>query len=292
MKKRTAFAILIISVFLMTGCQSISKVSETGDLKAEISKKIPHLTNRIYVTKQGVSADKVIDELLDILVSSNHLTLMVDRERHIVATDTKDVGHSTLQRMTFVIEEKGDDAQIKITTQWRSGANAVGFAYPVSGYSLQEDWAPTQWEKNRLGIAMAESNTIANKFEKGIVSFDTDETELAWYNRKRDNQQYLALNNKKKDKKSDIALNNKKKDNKRKNRLEIANTETATGADQFNGGIVSNESEEFDSALYNKENKRNNGSDISFTEKAPAADEFNYGIVSNDIEQTNLALFK
>jgi hypothetical protein len=241
MKKKTTFAVLIISALLMAGCHSISKVSQTGDLKTEISKKVPHLSNRIYVAQQGVSADKAFDELLDILVTTNHLTLVVDREKHTVLTDTKDVGHSTLQRMAFVIEEKGDEAQIKITTQWRSGANAVGFAFPVSGYSLQEDWAPTQWEKNRLGIAMAESNTIANKFDKGIVSYDTDQTELAWYNHKRDNQSYLALNNKTKDKKSDLALSNKKKENKRKNRIDNANMLTVSAADDFDFGIVSND---------------------------------------------------
>ncbi len=241
MKKKMTFAVFIISVFVMAGCQTTSKVSRLSDLNTEISKKVPHLSNRIYVTQQGVSADKAFDELLDILVMSNHLTLVVDRENHTVLTDTKDVGHSTLQRMAFVIEEKGDDAQIKITTQWRSGANAVGFAFPIAGYSLQEDWAPTQWEKNRLGIAMTESNTIANKFDKGIVSYETDQSELAWYNHKRDNQSYLAWNNKKKDKKSDLALNNKKKDNKKKNRSEIAYTATSSTADDFNYGIVSND---------------------------------------------------
>jgi hypothetical protein len=252
MKKKIAFAVLIFSAFLMAGCHSISKVSETGDLKAEISKKIPHLSNRIYVTKQGASADKVFDELLDILILSNHMTLLVDRERHIVTTDTKDVGHSTLQRMTFVIEEKDNDAQIKITTQWRSGANAVGFAFPVAGYSLQEDWAPTQWEKNRLGIAMVESNAIANKFDKGIVSYETDQSELAWYNKKRDDQSYLAWNNKKKDKKDDLALNNKKKDHKRKNRSDIAYTGTSSVGDDFNYGIVSNDVGQPELAWHNK----------------------------------------
>jgi hypothetical protein len=254
MKKKTTFAVLIISAFLMAGCHSISKISESGDFNAEISKKISHLSNRIYVTKQGVSADKVFDELLDILVLNNHMTLLTDRERHIVTTDTKDVGHSTLQRMTFVIEEKGDDAQIKITTQWRSGANAVGFAFPVAGYSLQEDWAPTQWEKNRLGIAMAESNDIASKFDKGIVSYETDQSELAWYNKKRDDQSYLAWNNKKKDKKDDFALNNKKKDHKRKNRSEIANTEISIVSDDFNYGIVSNDVGQPELAWYNNNN--------------------------------------
>jgi hypothetical protein len=257
MKKKTTFAVLIISAFLMAGCQTTSRVAHPGDLKAEISKKIPHLSNRIYVTKQGASADKAFDELLDILVMSNHMTLVVDKERHIITTDTKDVGHSTLQRMTFVIEDKGYDAQIKITTQWRSGANAVGFAFPVAGYSLQEDWAPTQWEKNRLGIAMAESNTIANKFEKAIVSYETDQSELAWYNKKRDNQSYLAWNNKKKDKKSDVASNNKKKDNKRKNRSDIAYAGTPSITDDFNYGIVSNDVGQPELAWYNKNNGYN-----------------------------------
>jgi hypothetical protein len=240
MKKINAIAALIISALLMTGCYT-SRVARPGNLKADLSKKIPHLSNRIYVTQQGITADQAFDELLDILVMTNNLTLVVDKEKHMVMTDTKDVGHSTLQRMTFVIEEKGNDAQVKITTQWRSGANAVGFAFPIAGYSLQEDWAATQWEKNRLGIAMAESNNIANKFDKAIVSYETDESQLAWYNRKRIDQTYLAWNNKKKDRKSDLAMNSKKKENRRKIKTEIALTVTPTITDDFNYGIVSND---------------------------------------------------
>jgi adenine-specific DNA methylase len=141
--------------------------------------------------------------------------------------------------MTFEIQEKGDLAEIKITTQWRSGANAVGFAFPVAGYSLQENWAPTQWEKNRLGIAMTASNAIANKFDKAIVSYETYEPELAWYNRKRDNQSFLALDMKKLNKKSDFAFTNKK-GFKRNDRSGIA---SISAVDDFDYGVVSNDVE-------------------------------------------------
>ena len=240
MKKNNIFALFILSVFLMAGCHSVSKVCETGDMNADYLKKIPHLANRIYVTEQGISADKMCDELLNILASRNHMTVLVDREKHYIATETKDVGNSTLQRMIISIKETGEDSQMEIITQWRSGSKAVGFAYPVAGYSLQEDWAHTQWEKNRLGIALAESAAIANEFKNGAVSYNIEESDLPWYNRTRDNQPNLALNNKKKDKKSDLALNNKKKDNKRKNRLDIAYVDNAPIADEFNYGFVSN----------------------------------------------------
>jgi hypothetical protein len=250
MKKKNILAVIILSVFFIAGCKSVSSVSETGDLKADYLKKIPHLANRIYVKEQGVSADKMCDELLNILASRNHMTVMVDRERHYITTDTKDVGNSTLQRMIISIKENGEDSEMEIITQWRSGSKAVGFAYPVAGYSLQEDWAHTQWEKNRLGIALAESAAIANEFKDGAVSYNIEQSDLAWYNRKRDTQQNLALNNKKKDKKSDIAINSKKKDNKKKNRSDIAYTESAPNIDDFNYGIVSNDIEQTNLALF------------------------------------------
>ncbi len=256
MKKKNAFIVLILSALLMTGCQTTSRVAHPGSLKAEISRKIPHLSNRIYVTMQDVSADQAFDELLNILAMSNHLTLVTDREKHIVLTDTKDVGHSTLQRMAFVIEEKGSDAQIKITTQWRSGANAVGFTFPVAGYSLQENWAKTQWEKNRLGIAMAESNAIANQFDKGIVAYRTDESELAWYNHQRKDQSYLAWNNTKKEKKSDLAVHHRKKENKRKDKSDIAYNGSSSFTDNFNYGVVSNDVKIPDLALNHQNNSQ------------------------------------
>jgi hypothetical protein len=280
MKKKNFLTVIILSVFLITGCKSVSKVSGTGDLKADYLKKIPHLANRIYVNEQGVSADKMCDELLDILASKNHMTVLVDRERHYITTETKDVGHSTLQRMIISIKETGNDSQMEIITQWRSGSKAVGFAYPVASYSLQEDWANTQWEKNRLGIALAESAAIANEFKDGSVSYNIEQSELAWYNRKREYH-------------SDLALNNKKKDNKRKNRSDIAFETSKAGADEFNGEVVSNESEQFALALYHKgkDNTGINGLEMVYAANPDVAEEMVDCVVSNDSEQFDLALY-
>jgi hypothetical protein len=292
MKKKNVLIVMILSVFLIAGCKSVSKVSGTGDLNVDYLKKIPHLANRIYVKEQGVTADKMCDELLNILASRNHMTVLVDREKHYITTETKDVGHSTLQRMIISIEEKGDDSQMEIITQWRSGSKAVGFAYPVAGYALQEDWSPTQWEKNRLGIALAESAAVANEFKNGAVSYIIEQSDLAWYNRKKDYRSDLASNKKKKEKKSDLALKNKNRDNKKKNNLDIQYVENPSVTDDFNYGIVSNESEQFDMELYNKEQntKIKNKLAIAYAESETIASDFYNGIVSNDTEQFDLAL--
>jgi len=189
MEKKSVLVVITLLVFLMAGCHCTSEVAKTSDPKTDYLKKIPHLANRIYVTKPDVTADNLCDELLNILATRNHMTVVVDKEKHSIITETKDVGHSTLQRMRFDIRDNGNGAQIMITTEWRSGSKAVGFAFPVAGFSLQENWAPTQWEKNRLGLAFAESAAVANDFKNSNVTYDIEASDLAWYNRKKEQKE-------------------------------------------------------------------------------------------------------
>lgn len=191
MRKFILLALILPFTLLLPGCKSVSKTSGLSILKSQ--HKIPHLANRICVTKSGTSADKLCDELRSILISGNHKILIFDKENHCIKTDTKDVGDATLQRMTFMIQAKGNDCQVMITTQWKSGAKAVGFAFPVAGYSLEPDWASAQWEKNRCGLAMAESASVANQIENGIVTYSIETDELPWYNRKSSRQGLLAI---------------------------------------------------------------------------------------------------
>lgn len=192
MKKITVLFHISAFVFVMAGCQSASKISGSVDIKSDHLKKIPHLANRILITKEGISADKMCDELKNILISRNHLTVIFDKEKHIIRTETKDIGHSTLQRMTFTVEEKDNDSQVRIITEWKSGAKAKGFVFPVAGYSLQSNWVPMQWEKNRSGIAFTESAAIAHEIVNGIVSYGIDPSDLPRYIKKRNLQIELA----------------------------------------------------------------------------------------------------
>ena len=57
MKRITFLGFSMLFVLVMVGCQSSSKITGLGNSKSEYLKKIPHLANRIYVTKSGVSAD-------------------------------------------------------------------------------------------------------------------------------------------------------------------------------------------------------------------------------------------
>lgn len=192
MKKITALTLSMLCIFLMVRCQSTSKIVATNSMNSDFVKEIPHLANRIYVTKQGISPDNMLEELRNILLSRGHVIVIYDKSKHYIVTDTKDVGNSTLQRMTFAIKQNNGDSQLKITTEWKSGSKAKGFVFPVSGYCLQQDWAPARWEKNRLGIAFAESAVIAHQFKDGLVTFDIQSSDLPWYDRKRNAPKELA----------------------------------------------------------------------------------------------------
>jgi hypothetical protein len=192
MKKITVFVSILILISLSEGCRSSSKIYGSVGYNTDYLKKIPHLANRIYVKNQGVSADLLFDELSNILLSKNHMTLISDRQSHYIVTETSDAGNATLQRMSFTIEQFNNDSRIKIITEWKSGSKAIGFVFPVAGCSFQPNWLPAQWEKNRLGIAFAESAAIANEIKNGFVSYDIEPSDLPWYDRKRRTHTELA----------------------------------------------------------------------------------------------------
>jgi len=192
MKKISILGLFMLFVLVMVGCQSSSKIAGNGNLNSEYLKKIPHHANRIYVTKSAVSADKMCDELRNVLISKNHMIVIFEKESHVITNETKAVGHSAVQGVTFTLQEIGNDSQVEIKTQWKSGKNAVGFVFPVAGYSFQPDWTSANWEKNRWGIAFAESAAIANEIKNGIISYAVEPSELPWYNRQTKSKTELA----------------------------------------------------------------------------------------------------
>jgi predicted transcriptional regulator len=173
MKKLTIFLrVFTLIAFLTTGCISVSHISTTSGVKEDYLTNIPKGAKIVLVEKKNVSADNLYEELITILLSRGHRIIKDDKERHYITTEGKDIGQSTLQRMTLVILEKENSSQLKITTEWKGGTEASMMATAMSGIPIQADWAIAKWEINRLGIAFAESVAIANEIENGHVSYE------------------------------------------------------------------------------------------------------------------------
>jgi hypothetical protein len=166
------FAMSILISSLMIGCISVSHISTTSGVKEEYLSNVPKGAEVVIVNKNNISADSLYEEVYTILLSRGHRILKDDKERHYITTEGKDVGQSTLQRMTLVITEKENSSQLRITTEWKGGTEASAMATAMSGIPIQSDWSLAKWEINRLGIAFAESVAIANEIKDGKISYE------------------------------------------------------------------------------------------------------------------------
>jgi hypothetical protein len=164
------FPMMILSV--MTSCIGVSHISSTSGLDEESLKGIPPKAKVIYVERKDTSIDNYYEEVISILMSRGHRIMREDKERHYITTEGKDVGESTLQRMTLLITENNSICILKITTEWKAGAEAAGMASAMGGMSIQPEWATASWEINRLGIAFAESFAIAKAIKDGIILYE------------------------------------------------------------------------------------------------------------------------
>ena len=165
--KLTRFSNLTMQILissLMIGCIGVSHISITSGVGENYLKNIPNGAEVVIVEKKNISADSLYEEVYNTLLSRGHRILRDDKERHYITTEGKDVGKSTLQRMTLVINEKESSSQLRITTEWKGGTEASAAATAASGIQVQSAWAAAKWEKNsRLGIAFAESVAIAHQ---------------------------------------------------------------------------------------------------------------------------------
>jgi len=166
---------LLLSVYLLIilyGCGSIMDISKATGVKEESLKTIPYGANTIYVARQGISADSLYEEVFAALISRGHRISNGDKPRHYLMTEGKDVGLSTLQRMTLVISDKGPALVITIRSEWKAGTEASLMASGISGISYIADWAKSKWEISRLGVAFAEGYAIAQLIEGAEISYD------------------------------------------------------------------------------------------------------------------------
>jgi hypothetical protein len=166
------FATSILISSLMISCISVSHISTTSGVKEDYLSDIPKEAKVVIIDKNNISADSLYEEVYTVLLSRGHRILKDDKERHYITTEGKDVGQSTLQRMTVVITENENSSKLKITTEWKGGTEASAMATAMSGIPIQSDWALAKWEINRLGIAFAESVAIANEIKGGNISYE------------------------------------------------------------------------------------------------------------------------
>ena len=159
-------------MMMMMGCLSVSHISATSGVKEDSLTNIPKGAKVVIVEKKNVSADSLYEELVTILLSRGHRLFKDDKERHYLTTEGKDVGQSTLQRMTVVVTGKENSSQLKITTEWKAGAEASMMATAMSGIPMQSEWAIAMWGISRLGIAFAESVAIANEIKNGHIFYE------------------------------------------------------------------------------------------------------------------------
>ena len=148
-------------LIFMQSCVSVSMISSISGVKQKILTDIPKGVRIINVKKYNISADNLYEEVYNILLTRGHRIFKDDQKRHYITTEGRDIGESTLQRMTIVISENGKDSNLKITTEWKAGSDATTTASAMSGINVYSDWAIAKWEISRLGISFAESLAIA-----------------------------------------------------------------------------------------------------------------------------------
>lgn len=162
----------ILLSILMLSCISISQISTTSGVNEEYLSNIPKGARIVVVDKKNISTDSLYEEVYAILLFRGHRILKDDKEKHYITTDGKDVGQSTLQRMTLITSKKENGSQLKITTEWKGGTEASAAATAISGIHIQADWFLAKWEISRLGIAFAESVSIAKEIKDRIVTYE------------------------------------------------------------------------------------------------------------------------
>lgn len=162
----------VIILLVMTGCLGVSHISASSGLDEGSLNKIPAGAKIIYVEKKNASISEFYEELISVLMSRGHRIMKEDKERHYVTTEGKDIGQSTLQRMTLFITEKNNSCILKITTEWKAGTEATAMASAMGGIPMQSEWSTASWEINRLGMAFAESLAIAKGIKDGIITYE------------------------------------------------------------------------------------------------------------------------
>ncbi|HBG42052.1 MAG TPA: hypothetical protein DDW85_11690 [Porphyromonadaceae bacterium] len=167
MKKALSIALYAIS---MLGCISTSHIAQTSGLSELKLKSIPDGAKEVIIIK-NIPADDLYEEIMYTLITRGHRISKGDKEMKYVVTEGKDVGQSTLQRLTAFVTEKEGVSTAVIKSEWKAGTEASMGASMFAGFGISVDWAKAEWKTGRPGIAFAESVAIANEIKDSEVTF-------------------------------------------------------------------------------------------------------------------------
>lgn len=167
MKKILLLSVLLI---LLTGCISTSHIAQTSGLSEVELKMIPKGAKEVILQKD-VTASELYEEIYSSLLLRGHRIAKDDKERHYIMTEGKDVGQSTLHRLTVLVTENEGKSSATIRTEWKPGTDAVMGASIATGVGISADWSQSEWTTDRLGLAFAESVAVANGVKDGKITF-------------------------------------------------------------------------------------------------------------------------
>lgn len=165
MKKSIPFVLLIF----FSSCIGLSHIAQTSGLNEDDLSLIPKDASEVIIEKD-IPALEMYNEIYSSLLLRGHRIDKDDKERYYITTEGKDVGQSTLQRSTIVINENNGTSKAIIRSEWKPGTTATMGTSMFAGIALSTDWEQAKWETGRPGIAFAEGYSIA-KSVNGKVSF-------------------------------------------------------------------------------------------------------------------------
>ncbi len=164
--------IYFLLITLCVGCITTQQVKQSSGLTEAITRDIPLNSSIVTVTQSQTTPQQLYNYLFQIAVSRGHRIETEDKERFYFTTQGKDVGTSTLQRMTVSVMKISDSiSEATIHTDWMGGTSVNSMYSGMMGASVTQEWERAYWMKGRPGIAFAESVSVAWKIPRGKVNY-------------------------------------------------------------------------------------------------------------------------
>lgn len=126
---------------------------------------------RTIIVKKKTTADSLYNEFYNALLTRGHRIANSDNQRLFINTEGKNIGMSTLQRMTVIVNEQSGYAVIRIQTEWMAGTQATAMASSLSGVHIDSNWEISRWSIDRSGNAFAESIAVVLSLDGISVDF-------------------------------------------------------------------------------------------------------------------------
>lgn len=164
--------IYILSIAMCSSCIGTQHLQQTSGLTEAITREIPVNANTVTVTQSQTTPYQLYEYLIQTAISRGHRIDHEDKERYYFTTQGKDVGNSTLQRMTVSVMKISESvSEATINTEWMGGTFVNSMYSGMMGASVDQEWETAYWMKGRPGIAFAESVSVAWKIPRGKVNY-------------------------------------------------------------------------------------------------------------------------